>query len=131
MTGGPVIPAVTGDLLYMVGWQDASPLVYAPGSLFGLVGQDSVAWQFIPCSTQGEDGSFAIYGQYNSTSAIAPTVTVSGTSALNYLTTTLALKTGAQGTAFGPGIRVVGAQHIFSIADGNLRPNSSLRGIYR
>ena len=120
ITGGSVTPAFTNDLLYMVGWQDASPSIFAPGSLFGLVGQSNITWQFIPCSTQGVDGSFAIYGQYSSTSAIAPQVTVSGSTAYNYLTTTLALTTGTRGTAPGPGIRVVGAQHIFSVADGNL-----------
>jgi len=113
ITGGSVTPTVANDLLYMVGWQDASTSVFAPGSLFALVTQSNITWQFIPCSTQGVDGSFALYGQYGSTSAIAPEVRVSGTTNYNYLTTTLALKTGTQGTAPGPGIRVVGVQHVY------------------
>ena len=113
ITGGSVTPTVTGDLLYMVGWQDASTSVYAPGSLFALVPQSNITWQFVPCSTQGVDGSFAVYGQYNSTSPISPEVTIGGTTNYNYLTTTLALKTGTQGTAPGSGIRVVGVQHVY------------------
>ncbi len=113
VVGGAVAPTAADDLIYMAGWQDASKSVFAPGSFFTLVGQSNIAWQFIPCSTQGVDGSFAIYGQYNSTAAISPEVNVGGTTNYHYLTSTLALKTGTHGTAPASGIRVVGVQHVY------------------
>jgi hypothetical protein len=115
ITGGPVTPSVTGDLLYMVGFQDST--AYSANAFYSLQTQSGITWNFVPCSTQSLDGSFAIYGQYNSTSAITPQVGTSSTQ--NYVTATIALETGAQGTAPGSGIRIVGAQHVYPGPTGN------------
>ena len=114
ITGGSVTPTVSGDLLYMVGFEDS---VIGANTLYTLQTQANITWGFVPCSTQSIDGSFAIYGQYNSTAAIAPKVAASGTTR-NYLTATIALKTGTQGTPPTSGIRVVGVQHIFDLPTG-------------
>jgi hypothetical protein len=75
------------------------------------------------------DGSYAQYGQYNSTSAIDPTLTVS--TPQNYVSIALALKTATAGTTPAPGIRVVAVQHVYmdslssntvqSVTTGNLQ----------
>ena len=115
ITGGSVTPSVSGDLLYMVGFQDST--AYSANAFYSLQTQSGITWNFVPCSTQSLDGSFAIYGQYNSTLAIAPQAGTSSTQ--NYITATLALRTGAHGTAPRSGIRVVGAQHVYPGPYGN------------
>ena len=109
ITAGSITPTQTGDLLYQVGFQDTG--VAPAASSFTVGSQSNIAWAFVPGGVSIWDGSYAQYGQYNSTSAIDPTLTVN--TPQNYLSVALALKAASAGTTPAPGIRVVAAQHIY------------------
>jgi hypothetical protein len=105
------LPALSnsGDLIYMVGFQDSTNAgnsgsnysYFTPGSGFALV----------PGSTNSWDGSYAQYRQYNSQTSFIPGITVNN--AQNYLSAVVALKPASAGTAPASGIRVVAVQHVY------------------
>jgi hypothetical protein len=110
ISAGSITPTVAGNLLYQVGFQSSmNPCTVA--SIYTAGAQPGIAWAFAPGSTQSQDGSYVQYGQYNSTSAINPTLTVN--QAANYTNVVLALKKATTGTLpAATGIRVVAVQHV-------------------
>jgi len=118
ITGGSITPT-SGDLLYMVGWQDsaASPLS-TPAVFTAGTGQSGITWSLVPCSTQGPDGSYAQYGQWTGSGPINPELAAAN--AENYVSVVVALKSASAGTAPSSGIRVVGVQHLWDYDNASL-----------
>lgn len=105
LTAGSMTPSQTGDLIYMVGWQDSATALsqrMTAGTGFSLV----------PGSTNSYDGSYAQYRVYASTSPINPACTVTGDPE-NYINMAVALKAASAGTAPAAGIRVIAIQSMF------------------
>jgi hypothetical protein len=114
LTAGAITPAVSGDLLYMVGFQDTTIASHGPALsevYTAGTGQSGIAWSLAPGSTNSYDGSYAQYGRYNSTATFTPQLTVN--TSKRHISAVIALKSASAGTAPGVGIRVVAAQHCF------------------
>lgn len=100
---GSLTPSVTGDLLVQCGVRSQTPAVTS----FTVGSQSNITWSLI--GTDLLDGLACQWGVYNSTSAINPQFTMASNS--GYASTTIALKSGASGSARPAGMQIVGVQH--------------------
>lgn len=105
VTAGSVTPGTSGDLVFMYGMTTTATLAtgLTPGS------QSNITWNLIQADVyDGNSSDWSQWGQYNSTSALNPTMTVAPS--LGYVTAAIFLKNAASGSTYS-GIHVNGIQH--------------------